>query len=85
MILTPQDIQGQVFNKKMNGYDKDEVKQFLVLVSEALENEIIEKEKFRKKFEKTKEALLKFEKERGYIKRHSCFCPKILKRYKKEF
>lgn len=62
MILTPQDIQGQVFNKKMNGYDRDEVRQFLVLVSEALENEIIEKENIKKKYEKSKEALLKFEK-----------------------
>lgn len=68
MILTPQDIQGQVFNKKVNGYDKDEVKQFLVLVSEALESEIIEKEKIRKKYEKTKEALLKFEKREDILR-----------------
>ena len=68
MILTPQDIQGQVFNKKVNGYDKDEVKQFLVLVSEALENEIIEKEKIRKKYDKTKEALLKFEKREDILR-----------------
>ena len=68
MILTPQDIQGQVFNKKLNGYDKDEVKQFLVLVSEALEGEIIEKEKIRKKYEKTKEALLKFEKREDILR-----------------
>ncbi len=68
MILTPQDIQGQVFNKKMNGYDKDEVKHFLVLVSEAFENEIMEKEKIRKKYEKAKETLLKFERREDLLR-----------------
>jgi len=68
MILTPQDIQGQVFNKKMNGYDKDEVKHFLVLVSEALENEIIEKEQIKKQYEKVKETLLKFEKREDVLR-----------------
>ncbi len=68
MKLTPQDIQGQVFNKKMNGYDKDEVKQFLVLVSETLENEMIEKEKIKKKYEKTRDALLKFEKREDILR-----------------
>lgn len=61
MKLTSQDIMGQNFNKKMNGYDREEVHQFLTLIAETLENEILEKEKIKKKFEKTKEALLKFE------------------------
>ncbi len=61
MKLTSQDIMGQNFNKKMNGYDREEVQQFLTLIAETLQNEILEKEKIKKKLEKTKEALLKFE------------------------
>lgn len=55
MKLTPQDILGQTFNKKINGYDRIEVQQFLVLVAETLESEIIEKKKMKKKIGKTSE------------------------------
>ena len=43
MKLTPQDILTQQFGSKVKGYDKDEVKNFLIQVVETLENEIQEK------------------------------------------
>ena len=62
MKLTPQDILTQQFGSKVKGYDKDEVKNFLIQVVETLENEIQEKEKLRKNLEKVREKLEKFEK-----------------------
>lgn len=62
MKITPQDILTQQFSAKVKGFDKDEVKNFLIQVSEVLENVIQEKEKIKKKLEKTIENLAKFEK-----------------------
>ena len=44
MKLTPQDISNQNFASKIKGFDRDEVKNFLMQVVETLENEIKEKE-----------------------------------------
>jgi len=68
MKLTPQDILGQTFNRKVNGYDKMEVQQFLVLIAETLESEIFEKEKLKKKFEKAQKDLLKFERKEDILR-----------------
>lgn len=62
MKLTPQDIQTQQFTSRVKGYDKEEVKNFLVQISDVLEAEIQEKEKLKKKIERTSETLTKFEK-----------------------
>ena len=62
MKLTPQDIQTQQFTSRVKGYDKEEVKNFLVQISEVLEAEIQEKEKLKKKIERISENLAKFEK-----------------------
>lgn len=43
------------------GCDRDEVVQFLAQVAEQLENEILEKEKLKKKMEKLREDLARYE------------------------
>lgn len=68
MKLTPQEVLTQQFGVKVKGYDKDEVKNFLVQVAETLENEIQENEKLKKKLEKTGENLLKFEKREDILR-----------------
>ncbi len=68
MKLTPQDILGQTFNKKINGYDRIEVQQFLVLVAETLESEILEKEKMKKKLEKLQNDIQKYERKEDILR-----------------
>ncbi|MCK4837016.1 MAG: DivIVA domain-containing protein [Candidatus Aminicenantes bacterium] len=68
MKLTPQEILTQQFGVKIKGYDKEEVKNFLVQVAETLENEIQEREKLKKKLEKTTENLAKFEKREDILR-----------------
>jgi cell division initiation protein len=62
MKIAPQDILTQQFAVKVKGFDRDEVKNFLIQVSETLENEIQDKEKIRKNLEKVRQKLEKFEK-----------------------
>lgn len=62
MKITPQDILTQQFGAKVKGFDKDEVKNFLIQVAETLEIEIQEKENLRKNLEKVRLKLEKFEK-----------------------
>lgn len=62
MKIAPQDILTQQFGVKVKGFDKEEVKSFLVQVAETLENEIQEKESLKKKMEHAHEKLAKFEK-----------------------
>lgn len=68
MKLTPQEILTQQFGVKVKGYDREEVKNFLVQVAETLENEIQENENLKKKLEKTGENLLKFEKREDILR-----------------
>ena len=62
MKLTPQDITNQEFSSKMRGFDKDEVKEYLLQVAEAIEGEILEKEELKKELEKQKGTLIKLKK-----------------------
>jgi len=59
--LTPQDILTQTFAPRLRGFDRDEVKSFLIQVAEALENEIQEKETLRRDFARAQEKLTHFE------------------------
>src|SRR5512137_173107 len=61
MKLTPQDISNQTFASKIKGFDRDEVKNFLIQVVETLESEITEKEELKKGLEKFKENCAKYE------------------------
>lgn len=66
--LTPQDILTQQFNIKGKGFNKEEVTGFLMQVAEDLESEILEKDRLRKKVEKLKNTLLKFEKKEDILR-----------------
>jgi cell division initiation protein len=68
MKIAPQDILTQRFGVRVKGYDKEEVKNFLVQAAEALENEIQEKETIKRKFEHANEKLAKFEKREDILR-----------------
>lgn len=68
MKIAPQDILTQQFGAKVKGFDKDEVKNFLIQVAETLESEIQEKENLKKNLEKVKQKLEKFEKREGILR-----------------
>lgn len=60
--LTPQEIVEQEFSSKLKGFDKEEVKNFLIQVAEVLENQIQEKESYKKEIDRLKETMAKLEK-----------------------
>ena len=47
MKITPLDIEGHTFSRRMRGYDLDEVRSFLTLVSEEYEKLVVENHKLR--------------------------------------
>ena len=47
MKITPLDIEGHAFGRRLRGYDRDEVRAFLTLVSEEYEKLIVENHKLR--------------------------------------
>jgi len=47
MKISPLDIEGHTFSRKVRGYDRDEVLAFLTLVSEEYEKLIVENHRFR--------------------------------------
>lgn len=68
MKLTPQEVISQEFSIKVKGYDKEEVKHFLMQVAESLETVILEREHLKKEFERIKENLTKFEKREDVLR-----------------
>jgi cell division initiation protein len=68
MKITPQEITNQEFSTKMRGFDKDEVKDFLLQVSEAIEGEILEKEDLKKELERQKGSLAKLKKKEELLR-----------------
>ena len=68
MKITPQEIQSQKFEIKMKGYDKDEVSHFLLQVAEVMENEILDREKYKKELDLIREKLSKFEKREDVLR-----------------
>lgn len=62
MKITPQEITAQEFKIKMKGFDQEEVKNFLLQISELMEMEILEKEKVKNDHELLKDKILKYEK-----------------------
>ncbi len=66
--ISPQDILTQEFTSRGKGFDKDEVKNFLLLISENIENEISEKESLKKECEIVKINLKKLEKREDVLR-----------------
>ena len=57
MILTPEDIRKQEFNKSFRGFDKEEVQAFLEKLSIEFKTLINENETIKKEFEEAKQKL----------------------------
>ncbi|MCP4157743.1 MAG: DivIVA domain-containing protein [bacterium] len=68
MKLTPQDVLTQQFEVKSKGFDKEEVTAYLSQVAEVLENEILEKERFKKELKKEKTTTSKLEKREDILR-----------------
>ena len=68
MKLTPQEISTQQFKMRGKGFDKEEVTGFLMQVAERLENEILEKDRLKKKVGKLNEVLSKYERKESLLK-----------------
>lgn len=68
MKLTPQEITNQEFSTKMRGFDKDEVKDFLLQIAGAIESEILEKEELKKELENQKGTLSKLRKKEELLR-----------------
>ena len=66
--ISPQDILTHEFNSKGKGFDKEDVKNFMLLISENLEAEIHEKESLKKEFELVKNNLTKLEKREDVLR-----------------
>jgi cell division initiation protein len=68
MKVTPQDILSQKFTMKVKGYDREEVNHFLVQIAEVMENEILEREKYKKELDKIKEKLSQLQKREDVLR-----------------
>jgi len=66
--ILPQDILTHEFNSKGKGYDKDEVKNFLIQIAENIELENLEKESLKKELEQVKKNLNKLEKREDVLR-----------------
>lgn len=66
--ISPQDILTQEFTQKVKGYDKDEVKNFLIQIAESIEFESSEKEALKKELEQNKISLNKLEKREDVLR-----------------
>ena len=68
MDLTPQDILNHEFNSKLKGFDPEEVKNFLIVISEAFEKIISEKEELKKELKRKNEELQKLKKREDVLR-----------------
>jgi cell division initiation protein len=66
--ISPQDILSQEFKTKIKGYDKEEVKNFLLSISESIELENSEKENSKKELEQLKININKLEKRENVLR-----------------
>ena len=57
MLITPLEITGHEFNKKMRGVDPDEVKEFLALVAEEFEKLVVGNGKLQDELAEVRERL----------------------------
>lgn len=62
MKITPQDILTQKFKVRVKGFDREEVKSFLIQISDFLEKETQEKERLKREIDKIRNNLANFEK-----------------------
>lgn len=68
MDITPQDILNHEFNSRLKGFDPEEVKNFMIVISEAFENIISEKEELKKELKVKNEELQKLKKREDILR-----------------
>lgn len=68
MDITPQDILNHEFNSKLKGVDPEEVKNFMIVISEAFEKIISEKEELKKELKVKNEELQKLKKREDVLR-----------------
>jgi cell division initiation protein len=66
--ITPQEILSHEFGERFKGFDKEEVKHFLMQITGLLEDEILEKEKLKKDLEETAKTITKYEKRESVLR-----------------
>ncbi len=68
MRITPADIEKQEFAVKVRGYDKEEVRNFLIFVSQEASNILIERDELKKKLIRAEERIKELESREKILK-----------------
>ncbi len=61
MRITPSDIEKQEFSVKMRGYDRDEVRNFLLFIAQEVSNLLMEMDELKKKYLQAEERIKEME------------------------
>ncbi len=68
MRITPSDIEKQEFSVKMRGYDKEEVRNFLLFIAQELSNLLLEMDELKKKYLQAEERIKEMESREKILK-----------------
>ncbi len=68
MRITPSDIEKQEFSVKMRGYDKEEVRNFLLFIAQELSNLLLEMNELKKKYLQAEERIKEMESREKILK-----------------
>ncbi len=68
MRITPSDIEKQEFAVKLRGYDKEEVRNFLLFISQEISNLLLEMDELKKKLMNAEERIKELESREKILK-----------------
>ncbi len=68
MRITPSDIEKQEFSVKMRGYDRDEVRNFLIFIAQEVSNLLLEMDELKKKYLQAEERIKEMESREKILK-----------------
>jgi len=68
MRITPSDIEKQEFSTKLKGYDKEEVRNFLIFISQEISNLLLEMDELKKKLMNAEERIKELESREKILK-----------------
>lgn len=68
MRITPSDIEKQEFAVKVRGYDKEEVRNFLIFISQEISNLLLEMDELKKKLMNAEERIKELESREKILK-----------------
>jgi len=66
--ITPSDIEKQEFTVKMRGYDKEEVRNFLLFIAQELSNLLLEMDELKKRYLQAEERIKEMESREKILK-----------------